>query len=202
MQVARHQLIGLLRSGGSEKTATMAERTLPETIDLDRDRALLRRCGIDPNVLGSRLSAGAGPWAADRAATPDPASGPVHSCPYCHRRFLTTDDVLDHLDTHASAPPTIEPDHVPVPTRISMSAAQVDAALVDLERALRRSHGRRFWVRTVLLCLLLVGGATLTVAVSAPLGLAVFALAAVLFAADAIGRRHELARGRERSRRP
>ena len=56
MEVERQQLVKLLRSRDNEWTARRAEQSLPQHIDLDRDRALLRRCGIDPNVLAVILS--------------------------------------------------------------------------------------------------------------------------------------------------
>jgi hypothetical protein len=56
VEVDRQQLVRLLRSRDSVGTAQRAEQSLPERIDLDRDRVLLRQCGIDPNVLASILS--------------------------------------------------------------------------------------------------------------------------------------------------
>jgi hypothetical protein len=56
MQVERRQLMDILRSRGDEKTAQRAEQSLPQIVDLARDRALLRLCGIDPNALAAFLS--------------------------------------------------------------------------------------------------------------------------------------------------
>ena len=56
MVVDRQQLVELLRSRDNERTAERAEESLPKHIDLDRDRVLLRECGIDPNVLAVILS--------------------------------------------------------------------------------------------------------------------------------------------------
>ncbi len=56
MEVDRQQLVRLLRSRDNVWTAERAEQSLPEHIDLDRDRMLLRQCGIDPNVLAIILS--------------------------------------------------------------------------------------------------------------------------------------------------
>lgn len=58
MHVQRRQLVQLLRSRNSDTTARRAEQTLPQHIDLDRDRDLLKQCGIDPNVLAFILSVG------------------------------------------------------------------------------------------------------------------------------------------------
>jgi hypothetical protein len=66
MQVERHQLMDILRSRGDEKTAQRAEQSLPQIVDLARDRALLRLCGIDPNALAAFLSE------EDRFAQPTP----------------------------------------------------------------------------------------------------------------------------------
>lgn len=56
MHIERNKLVELLRSRGNDRTAKRAEQSLPEHIDLVRDRKILRRCGIDPNVLASILS--------------------------------------------------------------------------------------------------------------------------------------------------
>ena len=56
MQVERHQLMDILRSRGDEKSAQRAEQSLPQIVDLARDHALLRLCGIDPIVLAAFLS--------------------------------------------------------------------------------------------------------------------------------------------------
>ena len=64
MRVERSQLVTLLRSRYSHTTAQRAERSLPQHVDLDRDRGLLRQCGIDPNVLAVILSV------EDRVAAP------------------------------------------------------------------------------------------------------------------------------------
>ena len=66
MQVERRQVMDILRSRGDEKTAQRAEQSLPQVVDLARDRALLRLCGIDPNVLATLLSEG------DHLAQPAP----------------------------------------------------------------------------------------------------------------------------------
>jgi hypothetical protein len=56
VKVDREQLVKLLRSRDNEWTAQRAELSLPKHIDLERDRVLLRKCGIDPNVLAVILS--------------------------------------------------------------------------------------------------------------------------------------------------
>lgn len=56
MHIQRNELVELLRSRGNDRTGARAEQSLPEHIDLDRDRRSLRRCGIDPNVLAAILS--------------------------------------------------------------------------------------------------------------------------------------------------
>ena len=63
MVVDRQQLVELLRSRNNERTAARAEESLPQHIDLDRDRVLLRECGIDPNVLAVTLSVNDAPVA-------------------------------------------------------------------------------------------------------------------------------------------
>lgn len=75
MQVERHQLMDMLRSRGDEKTAQRAEQSLPQIVDLARDHALLRLCGIDPNVLAAFLSE------EDHLAqpTPQPLTGEDHT---------------------------------------------------------------------------------------------------------------------------
>jgi hypothetical protein len=75
MQVERHQLMDILRSRGDEKTAQRAEQSLPQIVDLARDHALLRLCGIDPNVLAAFLSE------EDHLAqpTPQPLTGEDHT---------------------------------------------------------------------------------------------------------------------------
>jgi hypothetical protein len=56
MKVDRQRLVSLLLSRHNEWTAQRAEHSLPQHIDLDRDRLLLRECGIDSNVLAIILT--------------------------------------------------------------------------------------------------------------------------------------------------
>ena len=56
MDIERGRLVKLLRARNSDRTAHRAEQSLPQHIDLERDRGLLRQCGIDPNVLSVILS--------------------------------------------------------------------------------------------------------------------------------------------------
>lgn len=56
MQIERGHLQDVLRQRGSHQTAQAVEQRLPEHIDTERDRALIRECGIDPNVLESIVS--------------------------------------------------------------------------------------------------------------------------------------------------
>lgn len=51
MQIERSHLENVLRQKGSEQTARTVEQRLPEHIDTQRDRQLIKECGIDPNVL-------------------------------------------------------------------------------------------------------------------------------------------------------
>ena len=51
MHIDRHSLLTFLRSRDNEGTARLVEDELPSEIDTERDRELLRRCGINPNVL-------------------------------------------------------------------------------------------------------------------------------------------------------
>ena len=56
VHIERNELAELLRSRGNDQTAVRAEQSLPQHIDLQRDRETLRQCGIDPNVLAYILS--------------------------------------------------------------------------------------------------------------------------------------------------
>jgi hypothetical protein len=56
VHIERNELAELLRSRGNDQTAVRAEQSLPQHIDLQRDREALRQCGIDPNVLAYILS--------------------------------------------------------------------------------------------------------------------------------------------------
>jgi hypothetical protein len=56
MLIERNELLELLRSRGNDNAAERAEQSLPQHIDLHRDRKTLRQCGIDPNVLAFILS--------------------------------------------------------------------------------------------------------------------------------------------------
>ena len=56
MRVERQLVTDLLRSRGDAKAAELAARSLPATIDLARDRVLLRQCGIDPDAIAFDLS--------------------------------------------------------------------------------------------------------------------------------------------------
>ena len=56
MQIERSLLEDVLRQRGSERTAEAVEQQLPEHIDTDRDRQLIKECGIDPGMLEMILS--------------------------------------------------------------------------------------------------------------------------------------------------
>jgi hypothetical protein len=56
VNIERSTLVDLLRSRNSHNAARRAARSLPRCIDVDRDRKMLLRCGIDPNVLEYILS--------------------------------------------------------------------------------------------------------------------------------------------------
>jgi hypothetical protein len=47
---SRAQVLAVMRRVGLGDRLEQAEALLPETVDLDRDRDLLVRIGIDPNV--------------------------------------------------------------------------------------------------------------------------------------------------------
>ena len=51
MHIQRKWLLTVLRSRGNETTARHVELNLPTEIESERDRELLERCGINPNVL-------------------------------------------------------------------------------------------------------------------------------------------------------
>lgn len=74
MQVKRNELIGLLRAHETEETAKRAEQSLPVTVDLDRDSALLRQLGVDPRVLSVLLST-EGQSAHQTGSLPPPSAG-------------------------------------------------------------------------------------------------------------------------------
>lgn len=56
MNIERKELVELLRSRGNDQTAERAEHTLPQHVDLEHHRQILRQCGIDPVVLAFTLS--------------------------------------------------------------------------------------------------------------------------------------------------
>jgi hypothetical protein len=51
MNIERSHLEQVLRQHGSDRTAQEAHERLPESVDTERDRHLLKQCGIDANVL-------------------------------------------------------------------------------------------------------------------------------------------------------
>lgn len=51
MNIERSRLEEILRQRGSEQTAHVVEQQLPEQIDTERDRELIQKCGIDPDML-------------------------------------------------------------------------------------------------------------------------------------------------------
>lgn len=53
MDIERSHVEQILRERGSIRTAEAVEEQLPEQIDTERDRELIKQCGIDPNVLES-----------------------------------------------------------------------------------------------------------------------------------------------------
>jgi hypothetical protein len=171
MRVERQLVTDLLRSRGNEKVAELAARSLPATIDLGKDRELLQECGIDPHVLAFVLNLSArqesvlpsaesvdggsqrrahvsdvSPGAGGRSRAVDAYAS---SCPRCAHRFSSADEMLDHLSSHHR--PARSGQEFPAGPSMFLSAMpawQVDAALSDLERSLRRPHASRL-VRTM-----------------------------------------------------
>jgi len=220
MRVERQQVTDLLRSRGDAKAAELAARSLPATIDLARDRVLLRQCGIDPHAIAGDLSQPDRNESAPRSAEPtdgrsrprvdsldapgraaaegapsteaaapavatdrerDPRArlhdrkpsdgaeagtvsvssesrarsrGDTHPapCPRCALRFSSADAMLDHLSSHRRVPPSRQIAARPSTMLSAMPAWQVDAALADLERSLRRPRLPRL-ARTMLKCI-------------------------------------------------
>lgn len=204
MKVERQQLTDLLRSRGGERTAERAAQSLPQTIDLVRDRDLLRQCGIDPNALaamlpqrtlidGSATDSIAGPHS---SATAGGITGPADLCPRCQLSFSSMDSMLDHLNSHLREPRAGTTEPVLEGTTLSMR--QLDDALDGLERALRmpeQRHRPRLSPTAFFLILLFIAGGVLVFVVNPPVGLAVIALSLVLSAANRTMRRRESARG-------
>ena len=56
MEIERSRLEQILRDHGSEQTALAVEQRLPERIDTERDRQLIKQCGIDANVLETMVA--------------------------------------------------------------------------------------------------------------------------------------------------
>lgn len=159
MRVERQLLTDLLRSRGNDETAELAARSLPPTIDLARDRFLLRQCGIDPNAVAMDLGLSDpnesaprpteptdGPWRPRDVSLAAPGSRERSSvdthpapCPRCARRFSSADAMLDHLSSHLrGAKQNLQSTTGPSIVLSAMPAWQVDAALADLERSLRK----------------------------------------------------------------
>ena len=57
MNIERSHLEEVLRQHGSDRTAQEIHQRLPEHVDTERDRQLLRQCGIDANVLETIMAA-------------------------------------------------------------------------------------------------------------------------------------------------
>lgn len=56
MEIERSHLQQILREHGSEETAQAVEQWLPERIDTQRDKQLIKQCGIDANVLETMVA--------------------------------------------------------------------------------------------------------------------------------------------------
>jgi hypothetical protein len=254
MRVERQLVTDLLRSRGNATTAELAARSLPATIDLARDRVLLRQCGIDPDAMAFDLSHAHRNESAPRTAEPtdgrsrpridslgepgglgaqggapstdaevpamgrDPERdprGPTHDrklsdgaqtgsagvspasrerssvdthparCPRCALRFSSADAMLDHLSSHLRRA-TPGPQFAAGPSIMlsAMPAWQVDAALSDLERSLRRPRLTRLaraMLKGGLLSIIVLAAVVFVVAGRPVLGIT-FAVSAVLLA--------------------
>lgn len=195
MRVERIQLLDLLRTRGNEKAAQRAADSLPRSIDLVRDRALLRRCGIDPNVLASILARGAPivpPASAPSVATAVHPPGP---------RAQKADR---HLHPHGESTPPRQRAGRSTGPRLTLSSREVDEALDGLTRAFFRpavpgpGSDRLQHISSVgaLVAMMLVV-ATVTVVAGVPAGAATaVGMAVVLTAAVLVVRR----RRREQTR--
>lgn len=172
MRVDRQQLVQILRSRGNDSTAEVAARLLPPEIDLARDKPLLRRCGIDANVLaflvgtsGSSSRRTTTKMATVRApARAGQAVREAARCPQCSRGFRSTDAMLDHLSSHLW-PAWPAPSSSSRLAVRSMSVGEVDALLAEREQSLQRPRSSRLlrltlgvvaWLVTSLLAAFLV----------------------------------------------
>ena len=61
MQIAREQVLELLRQRGDHDTADRAAAQLPAQVDTDQHADVLRRLGIDPAQLGGAVGGLGGP---------------------------------------------------------------------------------------------------------------------------------------------
>lgn len=55
MEIDKSQIIEMLKSRGDHDTAKEADKSLPDTVDTDKDAGMLARFGIDPAALIGKL---------------------------------------------------------------------------------------------------------------------------------------------------
>lgn len=58
MDIAKDQILQLLRSQGDNAQAQQADQELPDTVNTERDAGLLARFGIDPLDLIKKFGGG------------------------------------------------------------------------------------------------------------------------------------------------
>lgn len=58
MQIAKDQILDMLRQRGDTQKADDAERELPDQVDTDRDRGMLEKFGLDPKELLGKIGGG------------------------------------------------------------------------------------------------------------------------------------------------
>lgn len=58
MEISKDTVVDLLRERGQTDEAGRAEQELPDTVDTERDSGMLKRFGIDPDDLLSRVTGG------------------------------------------------------------------------------------------------------------------------------------------------
>jgi hypothetical protein len=60
MQIAKDQILQLLRSRGEDQKADQADGELPDQVDTEQHAGILEKLGIDPQELLGSLGGGAG----------------------------------------------------------------------------------------------------------------------------------------------
>jgi hypothetical protein len=58
MEIDKDQIVELLKSKGDHGQAAKAENDLPDKVDLEQDKGMLARFGIDPSELLGHLGGG------------------------------------------------------------------------------------------------------------------------------------------------